>query len=53
VLSLALHPEGYDWRFHPIDGDSFTDAGSTSCHDAPLEVPPLGPVLSPGEPASG
>jgi acid phosphatase type 7 len=47
VLSLALHPAGYDWRFHPADGDGFADAGSASCHDAPLEVPPLGPVVSP------
>jgi hypothetical protein len=31
VLSLTLHPGGYDWRFSPATG-SFTDSGSGSCH---------------------
>ena len=31
VLELTLRPDGYDWRFVPIAGQSFTDAGSTAC----------------------
>ena len=32
VLQLTLHPDGYDWRFLPIDGETFTDSGSAKCH---------------------
>jgi acid phosphatase type 7 len=32
VLKLTLHPGGYDWRFIPVEGASFTDSGSASCH---------------------
>jgi len=32
VLRLVLHPAGYDWRFIPVAGKTFTDAGSASCH---------------------
>jgi hypothetical protein len=32
VLKLTLHPSSYDWQFVPIAGDSFTDAGSGTCH---------------------
>ena len=32
VLELTLHPDGYDWEFVPVAGDSFTDRGSASCH---------------------
>jgi hypothetical protein len=32
VLKLTLHPSGYDWRFVPVAGKSFTDSGTTSCH---------------------
>jgi hypothetical protein len=32
VLFLTLHPRGYDWRFAPVAGSSFTDSGSASCH---------------------
>ena len=32
VLQLTLHPHGYDWRFLPVAGGSFTDRGSASCH---------------------
>ena len=31
VLKLTLHPRSYDWKFVPIAGQSFTDAGSESC----------------------
>jgi concanavalin A-like lectin/glucanase superfamily protein/calcineurin-like phosphoesterase family protein len=32
VLDLTLHPNGYDWKFVPVAGQTFTDSGSTSCH---------------------
>ncbi len=32
VLKLILHPEGYDWRFVPVEGGSFTDSGHGQCH---------------------
>jgi hypothetical protein len=32
VLRLVLKPAGYDFRFVPEQGASFTDAGSGTCH---------------------
>jgi hypothetical protein len=32
VLKLTLHSRGYDWRFVPIKGRTFTDSGSGKCH---------------------
>jgi acid phosphatase type 7 len=32
VLKLTLRPEGYDWRFVPVEGETFTDSGSGGCH---------------------
>ena len=32
VLRLALRPTGYEWRFAPEAGGTFTDAGSDRCH---------------------
>ncbi len=32
VLKLNLRSDGYDWRFVPISGQTFSDSGSTSCH---------------------
>jgi hypothetical protein len=32
VLKLALHAKSYDWKFTPEAGQTFTDAGSGSCH---------------------
>jgi hypothetical protein len=32
VLKLTLHDGGYDWRFVPVAGRSFTDSGSAACH---------------------
>ena len=29
---LTLHPGGYDWRFAPEPGKTFTDVGSAACH---------------------
>jgi acid phosphatase type 7 len=31
-LRLTLHPGGYDWRFVPEPGKTFSDSGSASCH---------------------
>jgi chitodextrinase len=35
VLKLTLRAGGYDWQFMPITGQSFTDAGSGTCHGRP------------------
>jgi hypothetical protein len=32
LLRLTLRADRYDWRFLPVPGRSFTDAGSGSCH---------------------
>jgi acid phosphatase type 7 len=32
VLILTLRPTSYDWRFLPVAGEDFTDAGTGSCH---------------------
>jgi acid phosphatase type 7 len=32
VLRLALSAGSYDWRFLPVAGATFTDAGKMSCH---------------------
>jgi hypothetical protein len=32
VLRLTLRPGSYDWRFVPVAGAVFTDAGSGRCH---------------------
>ena len=31
-LVSTLHQDGYDWRFVPAAGGSFTDSGSGMCH---------------------
>ena len=31
VLEMTLKPAGYDWRFVPVAGESFTDSGTDSC----------------------
>jgi acid phosphatase type 7 len=32
VPKLTPHPEGYEWRFIPVEGETFTDSGSARCH---------------------
>jgi hypothetical protein len=32
ILKLTLRPEGYEWRFLPVAGETFTDSGSARCH---------------------
>jgi hypothetical protein len=39
VIKLTLHPEGYDWQFVPVEGETFTDSGSGQCHGAPSSPP--------------
>ena len=31
VIKLTLHANGYDWKFMPVAGSTFTDAGSGTC----------------------
>ncbi len=40
VLKLTLHPGSYDWQFVPEAGKTFTDSGSTACHNATTGTPP-------------
>jgi hypothetical protein len=35
VLRLHLGDNAYAWRFMPVDGGSFSDAGSNACHGPP------------------
>jgi hypothetical protein len=35
VLKLTLYPRRYRWKFIPVSGAHFTDAGGGSCHAAP------------------
>jgi len=32
VLQLTLHPDSYEWQFVPVEGETFSDAGSAQCH---------------------
>jgi hypothetical protein len=32
VLTLTLNPNSYNWKFAPIKGESFSDAGTGYCH---------------------
>jgi len=32
VLKLTLRPTGYDWRFLPEPGKTFSDKGHGRCH---------------------
>ena len=52
VLRLGLHADGYDWKFLPEEGKTFTDAGSGRCHDAPSAANHA-PTASPGGPYTG
>ena len=36
VLKLTLKSGGYDWRFTPVAGATFTDSGSGTCHGRPM-----------------
>lgn len=32
ILVLTLHPGNYEWKFVPVPGRNFTDAGRANCH---------------------
>jgi acid phosphatase type 7 len=32
VLKLTLRPKSYEWKFVPVEGESFTDSGGAQCH---------------------
>jgi hypothetical protein len=42
VVQMNLRADGYDWRFVPVAGESFTDSGSDTCTPAraPQPTPP-------------
>jgi hypothetical protein len=40
VLKLRLLPDRYRWRFLPVRGSTFTDAGTGSCHPAQADTTP-------------
>jgi hemolysin type calcium-binding protein len=48
VLELTLHPTGYDWRFIPEAGATFSDSGSTACHGPPPPPKPEKPATKKG-----
>src|SRR5207302_8118343 len=52
VLKLTLYATGYDCKFIPVAGKTFTDAGSGICHDAVGAVNHL-PTAAAGGPYSG
>jgi len=35
ILKLTLRANGYDWKFVPASGATFTDSGSGNCHGRP------------------
>jgi hypothetical protein len=40
VLMLTLRSGGYDWRFVPVAGRTWTDSGSQACHGPGPAAPP-------------
>ncbi len=32
VIQFLLYPDRYEWKFVPIDGQTFMDAGEGECH---------------------
>jgi acid phosphatase type 7 len=53
VLKLTLSTGGYSWEFIPIAGQSYSDAGSASCHAArraaSVEVTPASATIQIGQ----
>jgi hypothetical protein len=50
VLKITLRPTKYTWKFAPEAGKTFSDSGSTDCHDPPggtVPVPPAEPLPEP------
>ena len=46
VLRLVLRPTGYQWRFFPVAGQTFSDTGSAPCHGPPGNLPPAASFTS-------
>jgi chitodextrinase len=44
VLELTLRGDGYDWRFVPVAGATFTDSGSGTCEQTSDTTPPSAPT---------
>jgi PKD repeat protein len=49
VIKMTLNQNDYAWQFIPIAGQTFTDTGTGTCHDAP-NVSNTPPVAVPGGP---
>ncbi len=45
VLKLTLHPTSYDWQYVSEAGGTFTDSGSSPCHDK-ISLPPGNPLYA-------
>jgi len=35
VMRFTLRPDGYDWEFIPVAGETYTDSGTAECHGPP------------------
>lgn len=46
ALKLALHADGYDWKFLPQAGKTFTDSGTTACHGRPSSTGGTAPSVT-------
>ena len=57
VTRLVLHPTSYEWKFLPVSGETFTDAGTGTVHGAPtpgengLDLGASGAYVTFGDPA--
>jgi hypothetical protein len=50
ILKITLRPTKYTWKFVPEAGKSFSDSGSSDCHDPPGGYPPVPQELPPPPP---
>ena len=48
VLKMTLHADSYDWQFVPIEGDTYTGSGTTSCHAKSTTPTSAGPLVGVG-----
>jgi acid phosphatase type 7 len=51
VLKITLRPTKYTWKFTPEAGKTFSDSGSSDCHDPPAGIPPAPPPEPPAAPS--
>ena len=52
ALKLTLRSGGYDWRFLPRAGKTFTDTGSAACHARPSPTAATAPSSTTTRPAA-